>query len=199
MAQTEGVRDEQCPAAYAPEFCRQLVQLVHARRSADDVSKEFGLHATTVAKWVRLSPMGMPAPKNNVPQAPLNTAERQELVELRRKLRQVQMERDILAEATDWFAGKSEKTSNVYRLVKATQAELLVRALCETLKVSTSGYYDWLDRSLNKRAKANMVLRERQRRSFIIRIRAANTPASPFATGVRRWAYVPHGNSGRCL
>ena len=101
--------------AYAPEFRQQLVELVHAGRSANDVAKEFGLHATTVAKWVRLSPMGMPAamslPESNVQQGSLNSAERQELVELRRKLRQVQMERDILAKATAWFAGKSEKTS----------------------------------------------------------------------------------------
>ena len=40
--------------AYAPEFRQQLIELVHARRSANDVAKEFGLHATTVAKWVRL-------------------------------------------------------------------------------------------------------------------------------------------------
>ena len=81
--------------AYAPEFRQQLIELVHAGRSANDVAKEFGLHATTVAKWVRLSPMGMPAavslPKSNVQQGPLNSAERQELVELRRKLRQLQM------------------------------------------------------------------------------------------------------------
>jgi transposase len=42
---------------------------------------------------------------------PLSVAERQELIELRRRLKQVQMERDILAKATAWFAGKSERTS----------------------------------------------------------------------------------------
>ena len=57
------------------------------------------------------TPAAAPPLKNTVPQGPLNAAERQELVELRRKLRQVQMERDILAKATAWFAGKSEKTS----------------------------------------------------------------------------------------
>ena len=101
--------------AYAPEFRQQLVDLVHAGRSANAVAKEFDLHATTVAKWVRLSPVVTPAAaplvRSNIPQGPLNAAERQELVELRRKLRQVQMERDILAKATAWFAGKSEKTS----------------------------------------------------------------------------------------
>lgn len=45
--------------------------------------------------------------------------------------------------------------------MKANQAELPVRALCETLKVSTSGYYDWRDRPLSKRAKANVSLCER--------------------------------------
>lgn len=42
---------------------------------------------------------------------PLSVAERQELIELRRRLRQVQMERDILAKATAWFASKSKRTS----------------------------------------------------------------------------------------
>lgn len=46
--------------------------------------------------------------------APLTTAERQELAQLRRQLRQVTQERDILAKATAWFANKDsgiDKTS----------------------------------------------------------------------------------------
>lgn len=46
--------------------------------------------------------------------AALNAQERQELIALRRKLRQVQMERAILAKAMAWFAGKSEKTITAY-------------------------------------------------------------------------------------
>ena len=41
----------------------------------------------------------------------LTSAEREELVRLRRQLRQVQRERDILAKATAWFAGRSDATS----------------------------------------------------------------------------------------
>ena len=41
----------------------------------------------------------------------LTTAEREELVRLRRENQQIKQERDILAKATAWFAGKSEKTS----------------------------------------------------------------------------------------
>ena len=51
--------------------------------------------------------------------------------------------------------------------MKANQAELPVRVLCETLKVSTSGYYDWRDRPLSKRAQANAVLREHIRRAHL--------------------------------
>jgi transposase len=41
----------------------------------------------------------------------LSRAEREELVRLRRENRQIKLERDILAKATAWFAGKGEKTS----------------------------------------------------------------------------------------
>jgi putative transposase len=44
--------------------------------------------------------------------------------------------------------------------VKANQAVLPVRALCETLKVSTSAYYDWRDRPLSQREQANAILSE---------------------------------------
>ena len=39
-----------CRTAYASEFRQQLVELVHVGRNANDVAKEFGLHATTMAK-----------------------------------------------------------------------------------------------------------------------------------------------------
>jgi len=49
---------------------------------------------------------------------------------------------------------------SVHRLVKANQADLPVRVLCETLKVSTSGYHDWRNRVLSKRAQAKIALSE---------------------------------------
>jgi putative transposase len=44
--------------------------------------------------------------------------------------------------------------------VKANQADFAVRTLCETLGVSTSGFYDWLNRALSPRAQDNLVLSE---------------------------------------
>ncbi len=42
--------------------------------------------------------------------AALSAPEREELLRLRRQVRQLQMVRDILAKATAWFAGRGEKT-----------------------------------------------------------------------------------------
>jgi putative transposase len=49
--------------------------------------------------------------------------------------------------------------------VKANQAQFPTRKLCETLKVSTSGYYDWHERPLCERAKANATLTVRIRQA----------------------------------
>ena len=95
---------------YAQAFRHQMVQLVRSGRKPSELSKEFGCHITSILSWVRQAGgSGATTLPANV--VALNAQERQELIELRRKLRQVQMERDILAKATAWFAGKSEKTS----------------------------------------------------------------------------------------
>lgn len=88
-----------------------MVDLVATGRRPSELALEFGCHVTSILSWVRTA-KGSDAASAATPQnsAALNAAERQELIELRRKLRQVQLERDILAKATAWFAGKSEAT-----------------------------------------------------------------------------------------
>ncbi len=49
--------------------------------------------------------------------------------------------------------------------MKANQADLPVRAMCKTLRVSHSGYYDWLDRPACARAQANVALLEQIRQA----------------------------------
>jgi hypothetical protein len=55
----------------------------------------------------------------------------------------------------------------VYALIAANQAELPVRTMCKTLKVSTSGFYGWLDRPLCERRQANAVLTVQIREAFV--------------------------------
>lgn len=96
---------------YPAQFRQQMVELVQAGRKPSELTKEFNCHTTSILSWVRNAGGIVPTAMQAVGQSqPLSNAERQELTELRRKLRQVQMERDILAKATAWFAAKSEKT-----------------------------------------------------------------------------------------
>ena len=90
--------------AYPPEFRQQMVELVRLGRKPSDLAKEFGCHETSISAWLRQAHADeLGGGKSD---APLTTAERQELAQLRKQLRQVTMERDILAKATAWFANK---------------------------------------------------------------------------------------------
>ncbi len=87
---------------YPAQFRQQMIELVAAGRRPSELAKEFGCHETSILSWMRAARVTEAAPPTaTTPQSlPLNAAERQELIELRRRLRQVQQERDILAKAT---------------------------------------------------------------------------------------------------
>ena len=94
---------------YAEAFKQQIVELAMAGRTPAELSREFGLSAQSVTAWVAraAADAGRPARGKDV----LSTVEREELARLRRRVRQLEQERDILAKATAWFAGKGDKTS----------------------------------------------------------------------------------------
>lgn len=97
---------------YPAAFREQIVELARAGRGLKQLSREFGVSANSIRNWVHQANGQAPRTvSREVGPAALSAAEREELVELRRRLKQVQMERDILAKATAWFAGKSERTS----------------------------------------------------------------------------------------
>jgi transposase len=93
---------------YPVEFRNQMVELVRAGKSAAELGKEFGCHSSTICAWVRQA--GIDETGVGRSDAPLTSNERQELLQLRRQLKQVQMERDILAKATAWFANNDANT-----------------------------------------------------------------------------------------
>ena len=98
---------------YPAAFREQMIELAQAGRGLKQLSREFGVSANTIRKWKQEAD-GQPThafQSDGAAPSALSAAERVELVELRRRLKQVQQERDILAKATAWFAGKSERTS----------------------------------------------------------------------------------------
>lgn len=98
--------------AYPAEFRQQMVELVALGRCPKQLSKEFGCHYTSIQAWCRAAgvqyrPDQATATASVSSGTPLNSNERQELMELRKKLKRVEMERDILAKATAWFANNN--------------------------------------------------------------------------------------------
>jgi transposase len=97
---------------YPPEFRQQIVELARAGRTIAELSREFGCSEQTIRNWIGPPAAGAESRIESKPNGgALSSAEREELVRLRRELKRVQMERDILAKATAWFAAKGEKTS----------------------------------------------------------------------------------------
>lgn len=95
---------------YLPEFRQQMVELVQSGRTPIELAREFGCTDQSIRNWVAQAAIdsGKPLPGKEG----LTGAEREELTRLRRQVRQLQTERDILAKATAWFAARGEKTSN---------------------------------------------------------------------------------------
>jgi transposase len=94
---------------YPAEFRQQMVELVQAGRTPAQLAREFNCSAQSISTWVAQAAAdnGKPVRGKDV----LTSAEREELARLRRENKQLKLERDILAKATAWFAGKGDKTS----------------------------------------------------------------------------------------
>ena len=84
---------------YPPEFRRQMVELVRAGRSPEELAQEFEPTAQSIRNWV-----GQTECDAGRRGSGLTTAEREELNQLRRENRQLRLERDILSKAAAWFA-----------------------------------------------------------------------------------------------
>ena len=84
---------------YAPEFRQQMVELVRAGRSPEELGREFEPSAQAIRNWVSQADRDEGRRTDG-----LTSAEREELRRLRRENRRLQLERDILAKAAAWFA-----------------------------------------------------------------------------------------------
>ena len=86
-------------SVYPPEFRRQMVELVRAGRSPEELAGEFEPTAQSIRNWVAQS-----ARDAGCGDGGLTTVEREELNRLQRENRQLKLEREILSKAAAWFA-----------------------------------------------------------------------------------------------
>lgn len=86
---------------YSAEFKAEALRRVrNSDASLLSIAKELGVTSTTLRTWVEAS-----RPK---PDIPLTDNERSELKRLRTRVRELEMERDVLKKATAFFAKYSE-------------------------------------------------------------------------------------------
>ena len=91
------------PGSYPPEFRHKVVELVRSGRSVIEVSREFDLARQTIVNWVKQDDLNAGRRDDG-----LTTVERNELTLLRREVKRLKMDAEILSKAAAWFAREAE-------------------------------------------------------------------------------------------
>ena len=90
---------------FTAEYKAEVVRLVReGGKTVGQVSRELDLTETAVRHWVSQAAIDA----GQGPAGALTSAERQELSQLRREVRQLRMEREILKKATAFFAKENQ-------------------------------------------------------------------------------------------
>lgn len=91
--------------SFTKEFKAEAVRLCKVGdRSIGKVARDLDLTETALRAWVKQAEVDA----GQGPPEALTTAEREELARLRREIKRLQMERDILKAAATFFAKESE-------------------------------------------------------------------------------------------
>jgi transposase len=89
--------------AYPEQFRREALELVRQGRLIPDVAGSLGVSPQSLRNWKRQDDRDRGARNDG-----LSSAERDELRELRKRVKRVEQERDILKRATALFARETE-------------------------------------------------------------------------------------------
>jgi transposase len=91
------------PRAYPLEFRAKLVELARTGRSPEELATEFELSNQTIRSWIKQADLDAGKRTDG-----LTSEERAELFMLRKKVKQLTIEREILSKAAAWFARETE-------------------------------------------------------------------------------------------
>jgi transposase len=89
--------------SYPQEFREQMVALVRAGRTPEELGREFEPSAQAIRNWVEQADRDGGRRSDG-----LTTQEKEELQRLRRENKQLRIEREILSKAAAWFARETE-------------------------------------------------------------------------------------------
>jgi transposase len=93
------------PSKFGDEFKRDAVRLVRTTgRTCADVARELGMNRETLRTWVREAET-----RDNDTGAGLAKAERDELAQLRKRVAELEIEKEILRKAAAYFAKEMDR------------------------------------------------------------------------------------------
>ncbi len=90
---------------YPPEYREQMVRLVRAGRTPEELAREFEPSAQAIRNWVRQADLDEGRRDDG-----RTTEDRDEVARLRRENRRLREEREILKKAAAWFAKETGST-----------------------------------------------------------------------------------------
>jgi hypothetical protein len=134
-------------APYAPEFRRQMVDLVRTGRDPDDLPAEFEPTAQSICNWVAAAGITQVAreEKSSAPRTPRNWCGARH-----------PLKSGGLVRARD-----RHSAVRVFGFMSAHQAIFPITEMGRVLGVSTAGYYAWLKRVPWAHAEADATLLQR--------------------------------------
>ena len=91
--------------AYPPEYRQRMIDLVRKGRTPEELSREFEPTAQSIWNWVRQAERDDGTRSDG-----LTTEEKEELRRLRREVRVLREEKEILKKAAAWFAQETGST-----------------------------------------------------------------------------------------
>ncbi|WP_405728568.1 IS3 family transposase [Streptomyces sp. NBC_01537] len=131
---------------YPAEFKADAVALYRSRPGATikSVAADLGVNTETLRNWIRAADGRRSGAHSAPPAAPRpgDDAVQAELAAARRRIRELEEERDILRKAARYFAG-GDALVNRCQFVEDHQRRFGVKRLCDILGIARSSFYYW--------------------------------------------------------
>ncbi|MFC1962551.1 IS3 family transposase [Chloroflexota bacterium] len=139
---------------YTKEFREEAVRLVVDEKiSCHEVARRLSLAASTIVNWVKAYNEGRLGEVGKA-YRPL-TENEMELAKVKKENAELRMERDILKKAAGVLC---QGVAARYAAIRQMRLYYPIPLLSRMLKVSSSGFYAWLERPLSKWAREEMRL-----------------------------------------
>ena len=100
MSKKKQAKPKRTRRVHSPEYKAEVVRLCEGSgKSPEVIAREMGLSGSLVRNWVRQAAVDA----SGGGEGPLTSSEREELAQLRREVKHLRQERDILKRATAFF------------------------------------------------------------------------------------------------